>query len=114
MRPSDADDHIKNWWHGASKMYKYIRLGPIEYICIKKDGESFLCDAEKSSMDIGKLTADQFKAMLVSGELEYMESFAYSRDGRYYKTGGCTCGAWAVKDSGHSSWCDKKDGGGFK
>lgn len=97
MLRSDVEDMLSRWYDGSSRMYKYIRLGPVEYVCFfRLSSEEFKCEKDKSSMDLGILAKEDFIKKLINEELQFVENFRYGRDGTYIKTGGCTCGAWAI------------------
>lgn len=115
MRTSDAEYILHDWLLSVFKIFKWVRLGPVEFVCIKKiDDNSYETIPDKSSYDLGKFDKEHLLKLLTSGELVFTENYLWTT-GLRMKTGGCECGAWAIKDSAHSvPWCPQSYKNPFK
>ena len=111
MVRTDVEDFLSKWYGTDGKIFKYVRFGPLEYVCIVRGmwGEEYKCDLDKSTTDVGTFNKEDFIKKLTNEELIYVEDSQHLRDGHYHKTGGCTCGAWAIPwmEGHHYPMCKK-------
>lgn len=105
MLRSDAENFLKLWDSGP-KVFKYRRaLVPIEYVVFRKVNEGdytyyYEFEPTKSTYpDLKNLEEDVFLKMLANEELVFAKDWGWNTNTRDMKTGGCTCGAWAVRES---------------
>lgn len=106
MRRSDAEQFFKFWDHASCKVFRYLRaLVPNEYVVFRKvDTGNFVYvyepAPEKSTYtNLKTMDEEQFTKALCREEFIYVKDWTWQTDTRHMKTGGCNCGAWAVRES---------------
>lgn len=106
MLRSDAENFLEMWSEGESKIFRYLRpLVPNEYVVYRKSNlGSFVYEYEpeptKSTYtNLKKMDHDKFLKAVANEELIYVRPWTWQSNTREMKTGGCTCGSWAVRES---------------
>ena len=105
MRRSDAEQFLQFWDSSTCKVFRYLRpLVPNEYVVFRKlslDSLNAYEPAPEKSTYICLKTMDEetFIKALLREEFIYVKDWTWQTDTRQMKTGGCTCGAWAVRES---------------
>lgn len=106
MLKSDAEQFLENWSEHESKIFRYVRpLFPTEYVVFRKVGVGnfvfeYEPEPEKSTyICLKKMDAEKFIKMLALEELVYVRPWNWQLNTREMKTGGCTCGAWVLRES---------------
>lgn len=106
MLKSDAEHFLEMWSEGEGKIFRYHRpLVPTEYVVFNKVNIGgfvfeYEPDAEKSTyIYLIKMDQETFVKKLAIEEFVYVRPWNWQVSTRDMKTGGCTCGAWAVRES---------------
>jgi hypothetical protein len=97
-------------WHESDiKVFKYKReFLPDEFLVVKKDTEgNLVLDKTNSTIQYKGFNKAHWEYMMLSGEIVFKENFYWHTNVLNYKTGGCTCGAWALNNSSqtHQKGC---------
>lgn len=97
---------LKDWVSGTKKVFKWCReFLPPEYIVINK----FLHDefvVVEGTFDHKDITFDLMVSLLKNQTLSYKMDHSPYMDLVRLKTGGCTCGSWAIaSDYPHMYYC---------
>lgn len=77
---------------------KLVQLGNYQGYLNQKIGD--IIWYTKANFSVAKLVVPQIHTL----HQQHMELATYTK--QETKTNNCCCGAWACKDSGHSTWCD--------
>jgi len=107
VRRSECEDVIRSWTDHGVKIFKYRReLAPNEYISFRKinlgpstEEQFFEAEKENSTYVLPRMDYEAFIKLMMLEELIYEKDWTWSTDVRKMKTGGCTCGAWVLKDN---------------
>jgi hypothetical protein len=101
MSPSELEDFYSSWRIQDPKVFKLrVWVDQYEYITMTKDSENLVrTDPERSTTTLKLLDKNDFLRMLGSDEISYVKDWTWHTDTKEMKTGGCTCGAWVLKDN---------------
>lgn len=106
MLKSEVEHLLKLWSAHELKIYKWQKIiGMWEYITFRKsvyidtNKMYFDQDREKSTCAFPSTKEEDMIKMISNGELIYVKDWTWSADILKLKTGGCTCGAWVMKDN---------------
>lgn len=114
MLQSDINQLFNDWFLDDSKVFKikYDFAEPDTLVITKEKYDLFVVDLSKSTTSKFKeFTKDQLQKSLNNGTIVHMPNSSSIVDYKSYRTGGCTCGAWATSNPNcHAYWCDKNIG----
>lgn len=101
MMQSEAEAFFNEWKIHDAKVFKYRTwIDRYEYVTLTKSIEGVLePDIARSTFECKKIKKDEFVGLMTSEELKFIREWTWHVDVKEMKTGGCTCGAWILKDN---------------
>jgi hypothetical protein len=114
MLRSDVEYFMNNWDKNVSKIFRWRRAFlPDEYLAFFIDEKNmYKVNDSVSTSTMDSLNRDDMIKMLINEELYFMRNHDFYCNLTDMKTGGCTCGAWAVR--GQENLHDDKCSARFK
>jgi hypothetical protein len=112
MTEAQAIELLDNWPIEEAKVFYFYDYWPWpseEIVIITRlDKHNFVCDANKSTINIGYSTNTEIIKLLTNGKLVENKYGLVNVNYRLEKSKGCVCGAWRTSfPNHHSYWCSK-------
>lgn len=112
MLRSDAEYFMNNWDKNVSKIFKWRRpFVPDEYLAFFIDEKgTYSVNESVSTSTMQSLGKDEMVRLLINEELFFMKNHDFYCNLVDMKTGGCTCGAWALPgyENLHHNQCNAR------